>query len=86
LSAGSAGLVGLRGYNFLRASAPLWRLGLIMGLADMLGGLLGARTAVARGSRFVRVIFLVGLGPDPPPRVRRLLATMKPRDRVRSRR
>ena len=25
----------------------------------MLGGLLGARTAVARGSKFVRVIFLV---------------------------
>jgi uncharacterized protein len=74
-------LVGLMGYNFLRASAkakianvatnlaaiavfavhgaPLWRLGLIMGLANMVGGLLGARTAVARGSRFVRVIFLV---------------------------
>ncbi|WP_328322766.1 TSUP family transporter [Kribbella sp. NBC_00382] len=74
-------LVGLMGYNFLRASAkakianvatnlgailvfaahgaPLWRLGLIMGAANMLGGLLGARTAVARGSRFVRVIFLV---------------------------
>ena len=74
-------LVGLMGYNFLRASAkakianvatnlgailvfaahgaPLWTLGLIMGLANMLGGLLGARTAVARGSRFVRIIFLV---------------------------
>ena len=74
-------LVGLMGYNFLRASAkakianvatnlaaiavfaasgaPLWALGVTMGLANMLGGLLGARTAVARGSRFVRVIFLV---------------------------
>ncbi len=30
-----------------------------MGAANMLGGLLGARTAVARGSRFVRVIFLI---------------------------
>ena len=29
------------------------------GRANMLGGLLGARTAVARGSRFVRIIFLV---------------------------
>ena len=63
-------LVGLMGYNFLQASAgaiivfalhgaPLWGLGLIMGAANLLGGLLGARTAVAKGSRFVRVIFLV---------------------------
>lgn len=44
---------------FALSGAPLWGLGLIMGAANMLGGLLGARTAVARGSRFVRVIFLV---------------------------
>ena len=44
---------------FALHGAPLWGLGLIMGAANMLGGLLGARTAVARGSRFVRVIFLV---------------------------
>lgn len=44
---------------FALHGAPLWGLGLIMGAANMLGGLLGARTAVARGSRFVRIIFLV---------------------------
>jgi uncharacterized membrane protein YfcA len=44
---------------FALHGSPLWLLGLIMGAANMLGGLLGARTAVARGSRFVRVIFLV---------------------------
>ncbi|MFG1908175.1 sulfite exporter TauE/SafE family protein [Kribbella sp. NPDC048928] len=44
---------------FALSGAPLWGLGLIMGAANMLGGLLGARTAVARGSRFVRAIFLV---------------------------
>jgi len=44
---------------FALHGAPLWRLGLVMGLANLLGGLLGARTAVARGSRFVRIIFLV---------------------------
>jgi uncharacterized membrane protein YfcA len=44
---------------FALSGAPLWRLGLIMGAANMCGGLLGARTAVARGSRFVRVVFLV---------------------------
>jgi uncharacterized membrane protein YfcA len=44
---------------FAAHGSPLWILGLVMGTANMLGGLLGARTAVARGSRFVRVIFLV---------------------------
>ncbi|TDD16932.1 sulfite exporter TauE/SafE family protein [Kribbella turkmenica] len=44
---------------FAVSGAPLWILGLIMGAANMLGGLLGARTAVARGSRFVRIVFLV---------------------------
>ena len=44
---------------FALHGSPLWLLGLIMGAANMLGGLLGARTAVARGSRFVRVIFLI---------------------------
>jgi uncharacterized membrane protein YfcA len=30
-----------------------------MGAANIVGGYVGARTAVARGSRFVRVVFLV---------------------------
>jgi uncharacterized membrane protein YfcA len=37
----------------------LWGLGLSMGAANLLGGYLGARTAIARGNRFVRRVFLV---------------------------
>ena len=37
-------------------------LGLVMGLANLAGGYVGARTAVSRGSRFVRVFFLVVVG------------------------
>jgi uncharacterized protein len=31
----------------------------VMGLGNLLGGYLGARTAVARGAGFVRVFFIV---------------------------
>ncbi|MFF1530880.1 sulfite exporter TauE/SafE family protein [Cellulomonas sp. NPDC058312] len=44
---------------FAVQGAPLWLLGLLMGAANVLGAYLGARTAVARGSGFVRVVFLV---------------------------
>jgi uncharacterized membrane protein YfcA len=44
---------------FTAQGAPLWRLGLVVGAANVLGSYLGARTAVARGSGFVRVVFLV---------------------------
>jgi uncharacterized membrane protein YfcA len=37
----------------------LWHVGLAMGLANLAGGYLGARTAVARGTRFVRIFFIV---------------------------
>ena len=37
----------------------LWAQGLAMGAANLVGGVVGARTAVRRGSRFVRVVFLV---------------------------
>jgi uncharacterized membrane protein YfcA len=37
----------------------LWALGLTMGAANLAGAVLGARTAVRRGSAFVRVVFLV---------------------------
>ncbi|MCP3425067.1 TSUP family transporter [Rothia sp. AR01] len=33
-------------------------LGLVLGAANMLGGYVGARSAVARGNRFIRVVFL----------------------------
>lgn len=36
-----------------------WQVGLVMGVCNLLGAYLGARTAVARGSGFVRVFFMV---------------------------
>jgi uncharacterized protein len=44
---------------FVPQGAVLWRLGLLMGLANVVGGYLGARTAVARGASFVRAVFVV---------------------------
>ena len=44
---------------FVPQGAVLWHIGLVMGVANLAGGYLGARTAVARGSRFVRVFFVV---------------------------
>lgn len=44
---------------FVPHGAVLWGLGLAMGAANLAGGYLGARTAVAAGSRFVRTFFLV---------------------------
>ncbi|NLE72425.1 MAG: TSUP family transporter [Actinomycetales bacterium] len=44
---------------FALAGAPVWALGLLMGAANVAGAYLGARMAVARGSGFVRAVFLV---------------------------
>ncbi|WP_427016962.1 sulfite exporter TauE/SafE family protein [Pseudarthrobacter sp. P1] len=44
---------------FLPHGSVLWGLGLLLGLANMAGGYLGARTAVKQGSTFIRVVFLV---------------------------
>lgn len=44
---------------FVPAGAVLWKTGLVMGGCNLLGGWLGARTAIARGSTFVRVFFVV---------------------------
>lgn len=44
---------------FVPQQAVLWEVGLVMGAANLLGGYVGARTAVARGSRFVRALFVV---------------------------
>ncbi len=44
---------------FIPAGAVLWKIGLLMGACNLVGGYIGARTAVERGSRFVRVFFLV---------------------------
>ncbi len=44
---------------FVPQGVVLWKLGLLMGVANLVGGYLGARTAVARGAGFVRVVFIV---------------------------
>ena len=44
---------------FVPIGAVVWHVGLLMGAANLLGGWLGARTAVRRGSRFVRIFFLL---------------------------
>lgn len=47
---------------FLPHGSLLWGVGLLLGVANMAGGYLGARTAVAQGSRFVRIVFLAVVG------------------------
>ena len=44
---------------FVPQGAVLWKVGLVMGACNLLGGYIGARTAVAKGATFVRVIFIV---------------------------
>ncbi|WP_141014275.1 TSUP family transporter [Nocardioides sambongensis] len=44
---------------FIPTGAVLWDVGLMMGACNLIGGYLGARTAVARGSGFVRAFFIV---------------------------
>jgi len=44
---------------FVPQGAVLWEVGLLMGAANLVGGYVGARTAVVRGAGFVRVFFVV---------------------------
>jgi uncharacterized protein len=44
---------------FIPQDAVLWRTGLVLGAATLVGSYVGARTAVARGAGFVRVFFLL---------------------------
>lgn len=44
---------------FVPYGAVLWGLGLAVGAANLVGGYVGARMAVAKGSAFVRVVFVV---------------------------
>jgi len=46
---------------FALHDSVLWALGLSMGAANLVGGLLGARTALRRGNSFVRRVFLIVL-------------------------
>lgn len=47
---------------FVPQGAVMWQIGLLMGACNVAGGYLGARTAVARGSGFVRVVFVLVVG------------------------
>ena len=44
---------------FVPGGSVFWGLGALLAAANMLGGYLGSRTATARGSRFIRIAFLV---------------------------
>jgi uncharacterized membrane protein YfcA len=46
---------------FVPGGHVMWKIGAVMAVANIAGGYVGARTAVARGSRFVRVVFVVVL-------------------------
>jgi hypothetical protein len=47
---------------FIPHGAPLWKAGLLIGAANVMGGYLGARMAVSRGNAFVRIVFVVVVG------------------------
>ena len=47
---------------FIPQGAVMWRVGLLMGLGNLVGGYVGARTAVAQGAGFIRVVLVVVLG------------------------
>ncbi|MQW75848.1 TSUP family transporter [Nocardioides sp. dk4132] len=44
---------------FIPHGAVMWKIGLVLGAANLVGGYLGARTAVARGAGFIRVFFVI---------------------------
>ncbi len=44
---------------FIPYGAVIWQLGFALGAVNCLGGYVGARVAIARGSKFVRVFFLL---------------------------
>jgi uncharacterized membrane protein YfcA len=47
---------------FLPGGHVVWAVGVVMAAMNLLGGYVGARTAVSRGSRFIRVVFIVVVG------------------------
>jgi len=56
---------------FIPMGAVMWKVGLLMGLLNMVGGYIGARTAIGRGAAFVRIFcilvvsaFVVRIGGD----------------------
>lgn len=47
---------------FVPGGHVMWLVGLVLGVMNPLGAYVGARTAVARGSGFVRGVFVVIVG------------------------
>jgi uncharacterized protein len=47
---------------FIPAGAVMWKVGLLMGLGNLAGGYVGARTAVTHGAGFIRVMFVIVVG------------------------
>ena len=47
---------------FVPHDAVMWRVGLVIGSCNLVGAYLGARVAVSRGARFVRLFFIVVVG------------------------
>ena len=44
---------------FVPGGHVMWKVGVVMAATNLVGGCVGARTAVELGSRFVRVVFVV---------------------------
>lgn len=44
---------------FIPIGAVVWKLGLLLALANAVGGFLGARTALRKGTAFIRALFLI---------------------------
>ncbi|HEY5247628.1 MAG TPA: TSUP family transporter [Dermatophilaceae bacterium] len=47
---------------FIPQGAVMWKVGLLMGLGNLAGGYVGARTAVAKGAGFIRIVLVIVLG------------------------
>ena len=47
---------------FIPGGHVMWAIGAVMASTNLLGGYVGARTAVAQGSKFVRFVFIVVVG------------------------
>jgi uncharacterized membrane protein YfcA len=48
--------------SFARIGAIDWKIAILLGIANVAGSLLGARLAIRKGSKFVRVFFLIIVG------------------------
>lgn len=47
---------------FVPQGAVLWKIGLLLGACNLVGGYIGARAAIAQGATFVRLFFLLVIG------------------------